>query len=145
MSADPVEPSAAREHVPWYRHPWVALVLAVLSAVLLVSGLVLRYLVDPVPEDLVRDMRTSALFSGLIGALLAGMALDEKSQPVHVGRSLLLRIFPGADRTPPPVTPESRRWAPVARTLGFAAMVLTGCWYVTELASRFAGFVGGLL
>ncbi|PZP16531.1 MAG: hypothetical protein DI611_05540 [Brachybacterium faecium] len=87
----------------------------------------------------------SALFSGLIGALLAGMALDEKSQPIRFERSLLLWIFPGADQPPPPVTPASRRWAPLARTLGFSVMVLTGCWFLVDLAVGFAGFAGGLL
>lgn len=131
--------------MPWYRHPWVALALAFLSAVLLVSGLMLLLLADPVPEGLVREFRTGALFSGLIGALLAGIALDEKRQSIRFGRTLLLRILPGADQTPPPVTPESRRWAPVARTLGFGSMVATGCWYAIDLAGRFAGFIGGLL
>lgn len=96
-------------------------------------------------DDTVDTTEASALFSGLIGALLAGMALDEKSQSIRFGRSLLLWIFPGADQPPPPVTPASRRWAPLARTLGFSVMVLTGCWFLVDLAVGFAGFAGGLL
>lgn len=145
MADDAVRPAGTRRRVPWYRHPWVALALAFLSAVLLVSGLMLLFLADPVPEGLVREFRTGALYSGLIGGLLAGIALDQKPQQVPFGRSVLLRIVPGADQAPPPVTPESRRWAPVARTLGFGSMVATGCWFLVDLIGRFTGFVGGLL
>ena len=46
MVHTPTEPVRTQPRIRWYRHPWVALALAVLAVILLVTALGLRLVAD---------------------------------------------------------------------------------------------------
>ena len=112
---------------------------------LLGTALALRLHGDSDVDAVASELRSWAMFSGLFAFLLAGATLEEKAQEVLVARRLMLRIFPAADQTPPPVTPAARRWSPIARWSGLIVFLIAMLWSMVALVMEVAGYLVGLL
>ena len=145
MVHTPTAPVRTQPRIRWYRHPWVALALAVLAVILLVTALGLRLVAEAEVAAAVDRCRSWAMFSGLFAFILARATLTEKAQDVLIVRTLTLWAFPDADRTPPPVTPAAHRWAPIAQWVGLVVFLLAGLWAVIALLIELVAYLMGLL
>lgn len=118
------------------------LALAIATLIALVVGLVLRFAVDPQPEDAVGTLRQFALIGSFAALHCSRLATTTAAEQLSAfGRALVLRLFPGLDATPAPVTPAAARWTPVTQRIAAVALLGSATWFMGALIGWLATLV----